>query len=138
MMVPEAWQNDNMMPADKKAFYRYNAFAMEPWDGPALLAFSDGRYVGAVLDRNGLRPSRYYLTDYNYLYMASEVGVCTAKPEQIVQKVSLYFYITTHQPNIPAVSVSARVKQLRPIARSVTPHRICCRYTIFCIIVPPK
>jgi len=86
-MVPEAWQNDNIMNADKKAFYRYNSFAMEPWDGPALLAFSDGRYTGAVLDRNGLRPSRYYLTSQNYLYMASEVGVCTAKPEDIVQKV---------------------------------------------------
>lgn len=86
-MVPEAWQNDDIMPAEKKAFYRYNSFGMEPWDGPALLAFSDGRYTGAVLDRNGLRPSRYYLTSQNYLYMASEVGVCTAPPEDIVQKV---------------------------------------------------
>ena len=87
MMVPEAWQNDSTMPLDKKAFYRYNSFAMEPWDGPALLAFSDGRYVGAVLDRNGLRPSRYYLTAQNYLYMASEVGIATIPADQIVQKV---------------------------------------------------
>lgn len=87
MMVPEAWQNDSTMTDEKRAFYRFNAFAMEPWDGPALLAFSDGRYVGAVLDRNGLRPSRYYLTRSNYLYMASEVGVCTASPDEIIQKV---------------------------------------------------
>ncbi|XP_067951479.1 uncharacterized protein [Watersipora subatra] len=85
-MVPEAWQNDDNMPSDKKAFYRYNSFSMEPWDGPALLAFSDGRYTGAVLDRNGLRPSRYYLTSQNFLYMASEVGVCTVAPQDVVQK----------------------------------------------------
>ena len=58
-MVPEAWQNDKLMPDDKKAFYHWSAFAMEPWDGPALLTFTDGRYIGAILDRNGLRPSRY-------------------------------------------------------------------------------
>ena len=58
-MVPEAWQNDKLMPDDKKAFYLWSAFAMEPWDGPALLTFTDGRYIGAILDRNGLRPSRY-------------------------------------------------------------------------------
>ncbi len=57
-MVPEAWQNDKLMPDNKKAFYNWSAFAMEPWDGPALLTFSDGRYIGAILDRNGLRPSR--------------------------------------------------------------------------------
>ena len=58
-MVPEAWQNDKQMPENKKAFYHWSAFAMEPWDGPALLTFTDGRYIGAILDRNGLRPSRF-------------------------------------------------------------------------------
>ena len=58
-LVPEAWQNDDLMPEHKKDFYRWAACSMEPWDGPALLTFSDGRYVGAILDRNGLRPSRF-------------------------------------------------------------------------------
>ena len=58
-LVPEAWQNDELMPEHKKDFYRWAACSMEPWDGPALLTFSDGRYVGAILDRNGLRPSRF-------------------------------------------------------------------------------
>jgi len=60
MMVPEAWQNDSEMSSEKKAFYEYFSNVMEPWDGPASIAFTDGRYIGAVLDRNGLRPSRYY------------------------------------------------------------------------------
>lgn len=86
-MVPEAWQNDKNMTEEKKAFYRWSAFAMEPWDGPALLTFTDGRYIGAILDRNGLRPSRYYVTRDNFMYMSSEVGVTDRKPEEIIQKV---------------------------------------------------
>nr|XP_022287923.1 glutamate synthase 1 [NADH], chloroplastic-like isoform X2 [Crassostrea virginica] len=85
-MVPEAWQNDKNMSAEKKAFYRWSAFAMEPWDGPALLTFCDGRYVGAILDRNGLRPSRFYVTKDNVMYMASEVGVIDLPSGDIVQK----------------------------------------------------
>ncbi|HYO25269.1 MAG TPA: glutamate synthase-related protein, partial [Lacipirellulaceae bacterium] len=75
MMVPEAWQNHETMPEDKRAFYEYHSCLMEPWDGPASIVFSDGRYIGAVLDRNGLRPSRYYLTHDDRVIMASEVGV---------------------------------------------------------------
>ncbi len=75
MMVPEAWQNHDTMHNDKKAFYEYNSCLMEPWDGPASIVFSDGKYIGAVLDRNGLRPSRYYLTHDDRVIMASEVGV---------------------------------------------------------------
>ncbi|KAK6187782.1 hypothetical protein SNE40_005732 [Patella caerulea] len=85
-MVPEAWQNDKYMPKEKEAFYRWSAFGMEPWDGPALLTFTDGRYIGAILDRNGLRPSRFYVTKDNFMYMSSEVGVTTRLPSEVVQK----------------------------------------------------
>lgn len=85
-MVPEAWQNDDLMPEHKKNFYRWASCTMEPWDGPALLTFSDGRYVGAILDRNGLRPSRFYVTKDNMMIMASEVGVYDVDPEDVVQK----------------------------------------------------
>ncbi|KAK7486587.1 hypothetical protein BaRGS_00022112, partial [Batillaria attramentaria] len=85
-MVPEAWQNDKNMAEDRKAFYRWSAFAMEPWDGPALLTFSDGRYIGAILDRNGLRPSRYYVTKDNFMYMSSEVGVTDRQPHEVIRK----------------------------------------------------
>ena len=75
MMVPEAWQNDHEMSDKKRSFYEYFSNVMEPWDGPASITFTDGRYIGAVLDRNGLRPSRYYLTHDDRVIMASEVGV---------------------------------------------------------------
>lgn len=85
-MVPEAWQNNEQMNVEKRQFYQWSGCAMEPWDGPALLTFSDGRYIGAILDRNGLRPSRYYITKDNYMVMASEVGVLDIPSEMIVQK----------------------------------------------------
>jgi len=85
-MVPEAWQNDPSMDKEKKDFYRWASCTMEPWDGPALVTFSDGRFVGAILDRNGLRPSRFYVTDKNIMVMASEVGVYDAPAEVVVQK----------------------------------------------------
>ena len=75
MMIPEAWQSDEYMATGKKAFYEFHSALMEPWDGPASIVFSDGQYIGAVLDRNGLRPSRYYLTHDDKVIMASEVGV---------------------------------------------------------------
>jgi glutamate synthase (NADPH/NADH) large chain len=83
MMIPEAWQNHNGMGDEKKAFYEYNSCLMEPWDGPASIAFTDGKRIGAVLDRNGLRPSRYYVTDDDRVIMASEVGVLPLAPESI-------------------------------------------------------
>ncbi|CAP23162.1 Protein CBG01975 [Caenorhabditis briggsae] len=85
-MVPEAWEKDDDMSTEKKHFYRWAAMSMEPWDGPALLAFSDGRYIGAILDRNGLRPARYYLTDDDHLYLSSEVGVNDIPIESVVKK----------------------------------------------------
>ena len=86
MMIPEAWQQDAAMGAAKRAFYEYNSCLMEPWDGPASIAFTDGTYIGAVLDRNGLRPSRYYVTDDDLCIMASEVGVVDVPPERVVAK----------------------------------------------------
>ncbi len=84
MMIPEAWQNDQAMSDTKRAFYEYSSNLMEPWDGPASIAFTDGHYIGAVLDRNGLRPSRYYVTDDDLVVMASEVGVLRIPPEKVV------------------------------------------------------
>jgi glutamate synthase (NADPH/NADH) len=76
MMIPEAWQDNDNLSETKKAFYEYNSCVMEPWDGPAMVAFTDGRYIGATLDRNGLRPSRYYVTKDDHVYLSSEIGVC--------------------------------------------------------------
>ena len=86
MMIPEAWQQRRDMSPDKRAFYEYNSCLMEPWDGPASIAFTDGTCIGAVLDRNGLRPSRYYVTDDGRCIMASEVGVVPVAPERVVEK----------------------------------------------------
>ncbi|RCI03903.1 glutamate synthase [NADH] [Rhizopus stolonifer] len=86
MMVPEAWQNNQLMSVEKKGFYEWAASLMEPWDGPALFIFSDGRYCGASLDRNGLRPCRYYLTSDDIMICASEVGTVFVDPESVIQK----------------------------------------------------
>src|SRR3954469_17003002 len=86
MMIPEAWQQNDLMDPDLKAFYEYHACLMEPWDGPASVAFTNGELIGAVLDRNGLRPSRYYVTKDDMVIMASEVGVIPVKPENIAKK----------------------------------------------------
>jgi glutamate synthase (NADPH/NADH) large chain len=86
MMIPEAWQQHQTMSPDKRAFYEYHSCLMEPWDGPASIAFTDGTYIGAVLDRNGLRPSRYYITDDDKCIMASEVGVVPVDAERVVSK----------------------------------------------------
>jgi glutamate synthase (NADPH/NADH) large chain len=86
MMIPEAWENHESMPDWKRDFYRFHASLMEPWDGPASIAFTDGTVIGAVLDRNGLRPSRYWVTEDGLVVMASEVGVLPIDPATIVQK----------------------------------------------------
>ena len=86
MMIPEAWQSDTNMAQVKKDFYEYHSALMEPWDGPASIVFSDGHYIGAVLDRNGLRPSRYYVTHDDKVIMASEVGVVHVDPENVKLK----------------------------------------------------
>ena len=86
MMVPEAWQNHDSMPEDKRAFYEYHSALQEPWDGPASISFTDGNVIGATLDRNGLRPSRYYVTKDDRVIMASEVGVLDIDPANVKEK----------------------------------------------------
>ncbi len=86
MMIPEAWQSDTNMDQTKKDFYEYHSALMEPWDGPASIVFTDGHYIGAVLDRNGLRPSRYYVTHDDNVIMASEVGVLQVDPTNVKLK----------------------------------------------------
>jgi glutamate synthase (NADPH) large chain len=86
MLIPEAWDSDTTMPDEKRAFYEYHASLMEPWDGPAAIAFTDGKWIGATLDRNGLRPARYMITADNHLILASETGVLPVKPEDVTFK----------------------------------------------------
>ncbi len=86
MMIPEAWQNQENIDPRKRAFYEYHSMLQEPWDGPASVSFTDGKYIGAVLDRNGLRPSRYYVTKDDRVIMASEVGVLDVEPENVLYK----------------------------------------------------
>ncbi|WP_395014176.1 glutamate synthase large subunit [Robinsoniella peoriensis] len=90
IMIPEPWDNNRNMTQSKKDFYQYYATMMEPWDGPASILFSDGDIMGAVLDRNGLRPSRYYITDDGYMILSSEVGVLNIDPAKIVLKERLH------------------------------------------------
>ncbi|HIT41709.1 MAG TPA: glutamate synthase large subunit, partial [Candidatus Caccovicinus merdipullorum] len=84
--IPAPWQHDKSMPQEVQDFYRYYATMMEPWDGPASILFTDGEVMGAVLDRNGLRPSRYYITDDDYMILASEVGAIDIDPSHVVRK----------------------------------------------------
>ena len=104
MLIPEAWDRDPLMPDAKKAFYQYHSCLMEPWDGPASMPFTDGIRIGAVLDRNGLRPSRYVITKDGFVAMASEVGVLPIEPEDILSKGRLQpgrmFLIDTEQRRI--------------------------------------
>ena len=86
MMIPEAWQNDDTLPSYKKAFYKFHDAVMEPWDGPASICFTDGTIVGAALDRNGLRPSRYVMTDDDIIILGSEAGCLPIDPAKIVKK----------------------------------------------------
>lgn len=86
MLIPEAWAGNPLMDEDRRAFYEYHAALMEPWDGPAAVAFTDGKMIGATLDRNGLRPARYLVTEDDIVMMASEMGVITFPQEKIVKK----------------------------------------------------
>jgi len=104
MMIPEAWSGHETMDAERRAFYEYHACLMEPWDGPASIAFTDGEVIGAVLDRNGLRPSRYVVTRDDMVVMASEVGVLDIPPENVLIKERLHpgriFLVDTRQGRI--------------------------------------
>ena len=86
LLIPEAWAGNPLMDEERRAFYEYHAALMEPWDGPAAVAFTDGRMIGATLDRNGLRPARYLITDDDMVLMASEMGVLDIPQHKIVKK----------------------------------------------------
>ncbi|HET9657370.1 MAG TPA: glutamate synthase large subunit [Kineosporiaceae bacterium] len=104
MMIPEAWENHAEMDAARRAFYEFHSMFMEPWDGPASITFTDGTLIGAVLDRNGLRPSRYWVTDDGLVVLASEVGVLDVEPSKVVRKGRLQpgrmFLVDTEQGRI--------------------------------------
>ncbi|MEM6707146.1 MAG: glutamate synthase central domain-containing protein, partial [Pseudomonadota bacterium] len=129
MMIPEAWQQHSQMSPEKKAFYEYHSTFMEPWDGPASIAFTNGDYVGAVLDRNGLRPSRYYITADDKCIMASEVGVVPTDPAKVIEKGRLrpgrMFLIDFEQGRmIPDDELKTDFATRRPYADWLTQERI--------------
>lgn len=119
MMIPEAWENHETMDDERRDFYRYNSTLMEPWDGPAAVAFTDGDSVGSVLDRNGLRPGRYWVTDDGLVILASEVGVVDMPESKIVEKgrVSpgkMFFVDTANQRIVPDEEVKQDVARSNP------------------------
>ncbi|MEE2804673.1 MAG: glutamate synthase central domain-containing protein, partial [Pseudomonadota bacterium] len=129
MMIPEAWQKHGSMDSARRAFYEYHSCLMEPWDGPASIAFTDGRYIGAVLDRNGLRPSRYYLTTDDRVIMASEVGVLPVDPEKVKEKGRLHpgkmFLVDFEQGRmIPDQELKQQISTLKPYAEWMERQRI--------------
>jgi glutamate synthase (NADPH/NADH) large chain len=129
MMIPEAWQNHESMPEYKRAFYEYHSCVMEPWDGPASVVFTDGRYIGAVLDRNGLRPSRYYLTTDDRVIMASEVGVLPVDPLIVKEKGRLQpgrMFLVDFEKGclIPDEELKKEVSTKRPYAEWLKNQRI--------------
>ena len=129
MMIPEAWQKHDSMPEAKRAFYEYHSCLMEPWDGPASIAFTDGRVIGAVLDRNGLRPSRYYITHDDRVIMASEVGTLPIEPHLVKEKGRLQpgrmFLIDFSEGRlIPDEEVKQSISAKRPYAQWLREQRI--------------
>ncbi|MDD4101297.1 MAG: glutamate synthase large subunit [Kiritimatiellae bacterium] len=129
MLIPEAWHHHGEMSADKKAFYEYHACLMEPWDGPASIPFTDGKVIGAVLDRNGLRPSRYTVTRDGLVVMASETGVLDIEPANILRKGRLQpgrmFLVDTQQGRIvDDEEIKAQLCQRQPYAQWLSEHLI--------------
>ena len=129
MMIPEAYGPEIRMSTDKQAFYEYHSALMEPWDGPAAIAFTDGRYVGATLDRNGLRPARYTITKDGYVVMASETGVLEFEPENIVRRGRLQpgkmFLVDLVQHRIvPDNEIKAKISRQRPYRRWVKANHV--------------
>lgn len=129
MMIPEPWENHQHMTDTKKAFYEYNATLMEPWDGPASIAFCDGISIGAILDRNGLRPSRYYVTNNDMVIMASEVGVIKVDPATVIKKGRLepgrMFLVDTEKGRIvDNAEVKEEIAQKQPYGKWLAENRV--------------
>jgi glutamate synthase (NADPH/NADH) large chain len=129
MLIPEAWDHDATMPEDIKAFYEYHASLMEPWDGPAAVAFTDGRVIGAKLDRNGLRPGRYLVTNDGLVVLASEAGVLPIRPEDVRMKGRLapgrIFLVDTEQKRlITDEEVKKELASRQPYAKWLKDNQI--------------
>ncbi|MEN6605258.1 MAG: glutamate synthase central domain-containing protein, partial [Bryobacteraceae bacterium] len=129
MLIPEAWDSDPAMDPDKRAFYEYHASLMEPWDGPAAVAFTDGRMIGATLDRNGLRPARYLVTRDDLVIMASETGVLPVKPEEVryrgrLQPGRMLVVDTEEGRIVPDEEVKRRLYSRQPYADWIREHQI--------------
>lgn len=129
MMIPEPWSNNESMDDERKAFYQYHSCLMEPWDGPASIVFTDGNQIGAILDRNGLRPSRYYVTKDDRIIMASEAGVLEVDPENVVQKGRLQpgrmFLVDTTQGRIvDDVELKKKFTSERPYRQWLNDHLV--------------
>jgi glutamate synthase domain-containing protein 2/glutamate synthase domain-containing protein 1/glutamate synthase domain-containing protein 3 len=127
MMIPEAWNGHESMDKDLKAFYEYHSCLMEPWDGPASITFSDGRYVGAVLDRNGLRPSRYMITKDDLVVMASETGVFPIEQDRVafkgrLQPGKIFLIDTQAGAIIDDATLKREYAQRRPYAQWIKQH----------------
>jgi glutamate synthase domain-containing protein 2/glutamate synthase domain-containing protein 1/glutamate synthase domain-containing protein 3 len=129
MLIPEAWAGDPGMEAEKRAFYEYHASLMEPWDGPAAIAFTDGRMIGATLDRNGLRPARYLVTHNDLVILASETGVLPVKSEDVRYKGRLQpgrmFLVDTEAGRIvPDEEIKGRLAARQPYAEWLAEHQV--------------
>ena len=129
MLIPEAWEGNPQMSKEKKAFYAYHGCMMEPWDGPAAVMFTDGKDIGAVLDRNGLRPSRYWITKDDLVIVASEVGVLDLPPDQIVKKGRLepgkMFLVSLEEGRIVEdAEIKQRLCAERPYAEWLSEHLV--------------
>ena len=130
MLIPEAWQNHDLMDPDLRAFYEYHAMMMEPWDGPAGIAFCNGEQIGAVLDRNGLRPARYYVTHDDLLIMGSEAGCIPIEPENVKKKWRLQpgrmllCDFTTRKEIVDDEAVKQHLVELRPWKKWVDRHML--------------
>ena len=129
MLIPEAWENHESMAREKKDFYNYHGCLLEPWDGPASIAFTDGKTIGAVLDRNGLRPSRYYVTHDGLVIMGSEVGILDVAPEEVAIKGRLQpgkmFLVDMQQGRIvDDVELKREISSARPYGRWLSEFQV--------------
>jgi glutamate synthase (NADPH) large chain len=129
MLIPEAWAGNPHMKPEKRAFYEYHACLMEPWDGPAAIAFTDGRVIGAILDRNGLRPGRYVVTNDDHVIMASEAGVLDIEPQQVklkgrLQPGKMFLVDTVEGRIVPDKEIKHQLASRRPYAQWLKDNQI--------------